>query len=64
VLLFPCFVKGVCQLYGYRALNKKKMVDCECGIGVLELKHVFLYFISSSEAVIKIFPTTLSLACM
>lgn len=29
---------------------------------MLELKHVFIYFISSSEAVIKIFPTTLSLA--
>jgi hypothetical protein len=24
VLLFPCFVKAVCQLYGCRALNKKK----------------------------------------
>jgi hypothetical protein len=29
---------------------------------MLELKHVFICFISSSEAVIKIFPTTLSLA--
>ena len=26
---------------------------------MLELKHVFMYFISSTEAVIKIFPTAL-----
>jgi hypothetical protein len=38
------------------------MVDYERRVGVLELKHVFIYFISSSEAAIKIFPTTLSLA--
>lgn len=29
---------------------------------MLELKGVFIFFVSSSEAVIKIFPTTLSLA--
>ena len=26
VLLFPCFVKAVCQLHGYRALNKKCLI--------------------------------------
>jgi hypothetical protein len=62
VLLFPCFVKAVCQLYGCRALNKKKKVDYERGVGVLEIKHVFIYFISSGVAAIKIFPTTLFLA--
>jgi hypothetical protein len=37
------------------------VVDHECGVGILELKRVFIYFISSSEAVIKVFLATLSL---
>jgi len=38
------------------------MVDYECGVGMLELKHFFIYFVSGSEDVITIFPPTFSVA--